>query len=153
MQRQHTVTTDIVYSTTHSAEWNYERFDELLSTSLDIPVSIYACNIPSLQATVRYMREHLLLSFTEISQLLGRAESTIRVTYRNAPKTALLDDNFLRMPINYFEKGLSPLETVVFFLREKGLRNVEVASTLKRDPRTTSLVFKRAKEKGVVLNA
>lgn len=153
MQRQHTVTTEPIYSTTHSAEWNYERFDELLSTSLDVPVSIYACDIPSLQATVRYMRETLLLSFTEISQSLGRAESTIRVTYRNAPKTALPEDDVLRMPINYFEKGLSPLETVVFFLREKGLRNVEVASILDRDPRTTALVFKRASKKGVVLNA
>lgn len=150
-RRQHS--DSIFYYTNHTADWNVQPI-ESLSGEITVPISIFSGKTPALQAIVRYLREHEQLPYKEIAALLGRAESTIRVTHRNAPRDEQTIEPGLAIPATYFrEFGLSPLENVVFFLQQQQLRNVEIAALLNLDPRTTATVSRRIKNKGVVLHA
>jgi predicted transcriptional regulator len=138
------------YSFSHTTDWAVKDVQEALQErEATVPISIFSSNIPALQAVVRYLREEAMYSFGDIAELLGRAESTIRVTYRNAPKDALPIELGLELPLTYFNYGLSPLETVVYFLQQQQLRNVDIARTLQLDPRTTATVARRIREKEV----
>jgi len=135
-----------LYSFSHTTEWDVQT----LQSEKTVPISIFSGKTPALQVIVRYLREQEKLAYKDIAELLGRAESTIRVTHRNAPRDELRIEEGLSLPIEFFQFGLSPLETVVYFLERKGLRNVEIAALLALDPRTTATVKRRIKEKGVL---
>jgi DNA-binding NarL/FixJ family response regulator len=45
------------------------------------------------------------------------------------------------------DRSLSMLETIVLFLKKKGLKNKNIAAFLNRDPKTISCVVCRIKEK------
>lgn len=52
------------------------------------------------------------------------------------------------MPLNLFkERRLSMLETIVLFLKNKGLPNKDIAKFLNRDQKTVSCVLHRVKTK------
>lgn len=141
------------HSFSHSAEWDAQPLTAIFARDDDsVPISIFSGTMPALQAIVRYLRDIQKYSFIEMAQLLGRAASTLRVTYRNAREELIVDESTLRLPIETFSLGLSPLETVVYFLQQQNLRNVEIASLLHLDPRTTATIKRRIKEKGVVLD-
>jgi len=54
----------------------------------------------------------------------------------------------LKIPSSLFEnRSLSMLETIVLFLKKKGLKNKEIASFLNRDPKTISSVICRIRNK------
>jgi DNA-binding CsgD family transcriptional regulator len=137
-----------LYSFSHTTDWDVQSVTHHENT---VPISIFSGKTPALQVIVRYLREHDERSYREIAELLGRAESTIRVTHRNAPRDELRIEEGLNLPVSFFTQfGLSPLETVVYFLEGEGLRNVEIAMLLALDPRTTATVKRRIKEKGVM---
>lgn len=136
------------YSEEHEVSFVYETPDQALQDG--IPLSIFSGELPALQATVKYLREHRELSFKEISIILKRAESTIRNTYNNVRDSSLIIADSASVPLTIFEKKLSPLESLVLYLIKQGLKNVTIADLLNLDPRTTSTVKRRLRDKGVL---
>ena len=95
------------------------------------------------------------MKFREIGELLDRSERTIWINYRNSKlkkkdkiKVSDKKGEGLSIPIEIFaNRKLSVLESVVLYLREKGLRNSEVSKRLDKDPRNIWTIYNRAKKK------
>lgn len=123
----------------------------IATDELSVPLSIFSTKLSALQALVRYLHEERLLSFTEIATLLQRSPKTIWTTYQQGRKERFpFIAGGLSIPVTIFSSRLlSPLEALVSYLSQLGLKNVEVAHALNLDPRTTWTVAKRAKKKGV----
>lgn len=152
-QQKDTSSQITLYSSTHTTNWDYEHnYFSKNTTTTQVPLSIFSGAQAPLQALVTYLRDIECLSFKEMAQLLNRAESTLRVTHANAKNTPLtfLEHDVLYIPADVFSGVLSVLEVVVVRLHQAGLRNIDVASFLNKDPRTTSTILRRAKKKGVM---
>jgi len=145
---------DAFIISTHEAVWDATEIDRELAetTEPSVPVGILSGDASALRAIVRYLRAVEKRPFSEIAALLGRAEQTIRSSFRLAPELPLFDENGLRIPLAAFSEHatLSPLEVVVVSLARKRLRNVDIASLLGLDPRTVWTARERARRKGVV---
>lgn len=154
MQRKLSTVMTHIHSATYVVEWDVKNpLDLFCPQKVCVPISIFSTNMPVLQALVLYLRDYEFLPFSHIAQSLGRAESTIRVTYRNASKFSsdsslvLPTNSPIVLPIGDFASPLSPLEVVVSYLRTLQFRNVDVARMLSLDPRTTSTILRRIKMK------
>jgi len=83
--------------------------------------------------------------------LINRDPRTVGVNYRNAVKKKLkveFVDGGLRIPIEIFaDRKLSVMESVVGFLKKKGLRNNEIALMLGKDERVVGTLLSRVKRK------
>jgi len=127
---------------------------EKLEEDIIIPVSLFKIEIlgPA-EIIIKYLKENLGLRFSEIARILNRDDRTIWITYRNAREKMKNQIGTIRrdrmiMPISVFsDRRLSILESVVSFLREKNLSNIEIAKLLHKDPRNVHTFFARAKKK------
>lgn len=136
-------------SFSQTVNWTVRPIEEALRPSEGVPISIFSGPQPVLQALVRYLHSQGM-PFSEMARRLGRAESTLRSTLRAARNgPPLVVEPSIELPLAEFALGLSPLETVVNYLRGRGLRNVDVAALLGLDPRTTWTVQQRITRKGV----
>ena len=146
LKEQHNIETDAPLST------------EMLRAHIQgkhvfIPVSIFSNNALScLEATVKYLRENEKLSNNETARLLGRAQTSVWITYRNAAKklakqfTPLAQD--LLIPTEALSSGLSALESISFYLNQKyAMSYSRIAKLLNRDQRTIWTVCNRARKK------
>lgn len=121
---------------------------------IEIPASIFNNDgLSALETIVKFLRENLELSFREISQLTGRNDIPLRITYNNSRKKlsqrfSELDSKYL-IPISLLKnKKLSVLENIVSFLKEEfSLSLHQIALILNRDDRTIWTVHSRAKKK------
>lgn len=119
-----------------------------------IPISIF-CNkkISGLEAIVLYLREIKKKSIKDISMILNRKSSTIYGTYRNAKKkfsgNLEFSEDSINIPYKFFyERKLSILESLVFYLKEKkNMTLKEISSSLKKNYNTIKTVYWRAKRK------
>lgn len=119
-----------------------------------VPITIFKNDyLGSLEAIVKYLRENLLLSFTQIAFLLNRDAIALAVTYRNARKK--LETKFIEeiapysIPVSILQdRSLSVLENIVSYLKNTfGLAYHKIAILLNRDDRTIWTVYQRAKKK------
>lgn len=118
----------------------------------NIPLCVFSSKLSSLETIVKYLKENLKLNFKQISLELGRSIKTVWQAYSGSKKkytNALIADDFsITIPISLFkDRGLSVLEHIVFYLKNKGMRYSEIARVLERDPRTVWTVYQRAKKR------
>jgi len=126
-----------------------EEFIKLIKEYIPIPISIFKNNSP-LEALVKYLKENLDLSLSEISRLLNRDQRTIWITYDNAKKKIKNLDvsSKITIPLTYFsERELSILENLVDHLIEQKFSLPKISELLERNYKTIYTIYTRIKKK------
>lgn len=111
-----------------------------------VPIEIFS-SAPTMQALARYLRDHLGLSLREAGALLARSPQSIWSSYNQGAPLEAPRDPQLEIPLSIFSGPLAPLESLVEYLRGRGLRNSEIARLLGLSPKTTHTAHKRAEVK------
>ena len=121
---------------------------------IKIPIEIFKQTTSPSESLCKYLKENKNLKFAEISKLINRDQRTIWLNYRNARKKKKEKIQIkdakpeLSIPINIFSnRKLSILESLIFYLREKQLKNIEIANLLNKDSRNIHTFYKRALNK------
>ncbi|MFC1685903.1 LamG domain-containing protein [Nanoarchaeota archaeon] len=116
---------------------------------LTIPVTVFASDLGPAETLVKYMKENLDLRFSQISNIIKRDDGAIWKQYNNTKRKKLkLAKTDVIIPISIFrQRKLSVLESLIIYLRDKGLSNIEVSRLLDKDPRNIYTVYARAKIK------
>jgi DNA-directed RNA polymerase specialized sigma24 family protein len=122
---------------------------------IKVPIMIFRQKISPAEALSKYLRENEKLRFSEISKLINRDERTIWINYRNAVKKKLKvvdkkqsEHELIYVPIKVFSnRTLSILESIVNYLKDKGLKNSEIAEMLNKDQRNVWTIYNRVKSK------
>ncbi|MBU2612128.1 MAG: hypothetical protein KKB62_00215, partial [Nanoarchaeota archaeon] len=126
---------------------------ELISKeSFEIPVSIFRKEIGSLESIVKYMKENLNMKYVEIAKALGRDERTIWTSYKKSkekfPEAFAVKEDEETIPASIFkENDLTVLESIVVYLKKKGLKYSEIAQIIGRDQRNVWTIYLRASKK------
>ncbi len=122
------------------------------SREISIPAGVFANELSSLEAAVKYLKENQKLRFSKIAKLLNRSGKTIWATYHNA--IAKMPDSFgevsgeILIPVSAFSnRSYSALESLVGFIKDLDYSNHEVALMLHLDDRTIWTVYDRVKKK------
>ena len=126
-----------------------EDFVKLVKENTPVPISIFRKNSP-LEALVKYLKDNLNLSLSEISRLINRDQRTIWVTYNNAKKSVkeLDTKSKITIPLNYFsERELSILENLVDYLIDLKISLSKISELLERDYKTIYTIYTRIKKK------
>ena len=122
----------------------------------ELPLSLFKTKkLSNLEAIVKYLRENKSWSYKEIGEKLKRNPLTLAVSYKNSKKKmpdALSVDETNTIPYAAFKENLSVLESVASYLKEQGMKQVQIANALGKDPRTISTVIRRAKKKIILEN-
>lgn len=122
-------------------------------TQESFPLSIISEELTVLESLVKYLKEERAYTLHQIAEILGRNEKNIWHAYHNATrkkaKKFSLDPSSPTVPLKIFsEQELSPLETIVVYLKEKRELNYHaIAQVLLRDDRTIWTSYMRAKKK------
>ena len=111
-----------------------------------VPIGIFAADA-TLRALVRYLRDTRGLTTAQTARLLGRTPQCIAASHHAASALPAIDEDDLRVPVRIFRRELPPLEALVTYLRETGVRNADIARLLRLDPRTTWTAASRAKRR------
>lgn len=117
-----------------------------------IPISIFAGELSSLEAVVKYMKENLSLKFSKAAKLLNRSSKTIWATYHKAakkmPSPFIETFSEIMMPVSAISnRSFSTLESVVGHIKALGYTNHETALMMNLDDRTIWTVYDRVKKK------
>jgi hypothetical protein len=116
-----------------------------------VPISIFKEKDGAAEILTKYLRENLLLKFSEIAKLIKRDQRTVGINYKNAVKNKRkikLKKSSATIPIEIFSnRKMSILESIIFYLREKEFKNSEIAIMLERDPRNISTLYSRVMKK------
>lgn len=134
--------------------------DDLLETArikktkesiFEIPIEIFSGDISPAEALCKYLKEEKEMRFSEIARLINRDQRTVWISYRNA---SLKETEFkiknkkATVSIEIFSnRKTSILESLIYYLREHGLNNTEIAHLLDKDPRNTWTIYSRAVRK------
>jgi hypothetical protein len=115
-----------------------------------VPVNIFKEDIGAAEALARYLHDIKKLKFSDIAKLLNRNQRTIWVNYNNSLKNKKIQfkEIGIMIPISIFsDRRLSVLESVIKYLRDKGLKNIEISKKIKKDPRNIGTFYSRALKK------
>jgi len=132
--------------------------------NLTIPSAIFTKKLGCLEAMTKYMKDNLRMSYSEIAAILNRDDRTIWTAYKKAiekePETINLEKILMMLPIIKLEKillvlpvsifknkKLTILESIVYYLKQKGLKNSEISKLLNRDQRNIWTLYSRAVKK------
>ena len=123
-----------------------------MTTEKSIPATIFSSKLGALESLVKYMKENLNMSYHEIAKLLNRNDRTIWTAYKKAtekhPAKLEIKETNIILPVSIFkDRNLTVLESVILYLKEKGLRNKEIAKLIERDSRNISTIYSRAIKK------
>jgi DNA-binding CsgD family transcriptional regulator len=128
--------------------------EKLKEEKVIIPISIFTIEqLGPAESLVKYMKENLNMKFSEIAKILNRDDRTIWATYSNAHKKMKhqIEKTFKEkalIPVSALaDRKLSLLESVVKFLKEKNIENIEIARLLHKDPRNIYTFYSRMRKK------
>lgn len=130
-----------------------EELAQKLEEDVLVPVSIFCRELGSFEIICKYLKENLGLSNKRIAELTGRSGKSVWQAYNSArvkfPKRFEVKTLKYFFPVSILKnRGLSVLENIVVFLRDKfELSYHEVALLLKRDDRTVWTVYQKARKK------
>ncbi len=129
-----------------------EIIETISKEEIEIPVSIFKKEIGALESVTKYMKENLNMNYSEIARELGRDERTIWTSYKKAKEkqkeTIKIDEETTFMPISIFNnKKLTILESIILYLKEKGMKYSEIGELLNRDQRNIWTIYSRAVKK------
>ncbi len=119
-------------------------------TKVRVPLSIFTSEIGAAESLCKYLHENKKMRFNEISRLINRDQRTVWTSYTQASekKESLPVEEGISLPVDIFsDRRFSILESVVYYLRERGFTNVEVARLLGKDPRNTYTLYARHAQK------
>ena len=128
-----------------------EDLDKLIArkTEKGIPLEVLRVKeLSNLEAIVKYLRENQGMTYAEISKKMHRAQGTLASTYKKAKtkKTGPLNITGTEtIPFSAFKPGQSILGSICLYLKGTGLKNVEIARKLEKNPRTIWTTLKREK--------
>ena len=121
---------------------------------LEIPLKVFACGeLGALEAVVKYMKENLGMKYSKIGETINRDQRTVWTAYKkgsNKVKDVVrYKKGEMSVPVSVFSgmDGLTVLESVVLYLKDKGLRYSEIGDLLGRDQRNIWGVCRRAEGK------
>ena len=116
-----------------------------------LPISIFKEELCGLEAITKYLKENEGKTYKEISELTGRAIGTLGVTYKKSkskkPEMYKITSLKHGIPISAIKNEYSILESICYYLKSKGFKNVRIAELIDKDPRTVWTVLNRVKEK------
>ena len=119
-----------------------------------IPISVFSTDaLTALETACKYLHENLQLTFSQAARLLNRDPRLIATTCHRAhhkfPKRFVpKPSSFSITPSLFKNRTLSPLENLVFYLKEnRQLTFHTIALLLHRDDSTIWTVYQRAKKK------
>tara|TARA_B100001971_G_C18239570_1_gene569803 strand:+ start:13 stop:2103 length:2091 start_codon:yes stop_codon:yes gene_type:complete len=130
-----------------------ESRQEVVEEKLEIkiPIVIFKQGISPAEALAKYLKENMKMRFSEIAKRINRDERTIWINYRDAnkkKKEKMRIERKVVVSVEIFaDRRLSILESVVYYFKEKGYRNVEIAEMLGKDQRNISTLYLRIKRK------
>ncbi len=129
---------------------------DIVKTSLKkeivIPTSVFCSELGILEATVKFLKEELELSFNRISKLINRDQRTIWTCYSKAsmkqPKKFHYNTEELCIPVRIFSnRKYSPLMAISLFLASKGMRTTTIGRILHRDSKNIWAAVRSARNR------
>ena len=120
---------------------------------ISIPDSVFSKKLTAFETLVKYLKENIGLSFSEIAKLTKRDARNMWHTYDIAKKK--LKERFIvkeyefLIPISIFSnRKLSIQENLVFYFKEEfKLSYHKIATLIHRDDRTIWTVYQKARKK------
>ncbi len=129
------------------------REAKIKEVKVNVPVSVFKQEMSPAESLCKYLKENRGLRLSEIARVLSRDQRTIWINYNNSLKKKremieIKEEREEIIPIQVFsDRRFSILESLIYYLREKGLKNREVARTLNKDPRNVWSLYSRAVKK------
>ena len=119
---------------------------------MSIPVTIFSEKLGSLESLTKYMKENLEMSYREIAEELNRDQRTIWTVYKKAKEKQKeqidVKETKIFLPASIFkDRKLTILESIIVYLKEKGMKYSEIAKLLERDQRNIWTIYSRAVKK------
>ncbi len=127
-----------------------ELIDILISEKQEkIPITIFLNGLAPLESVVKHLKENRGMTIQKISEKLKRSNKTIWTTYNNVKGKRLeYKDTQYNIPLSFFAKDTSILETAVYYLKKNhDLTLHQIAILLQRDDRTIWTIYHRALKK------
>ena len=126
--------------------------DKTTRKDVKIPLEIFREGMGAAEVLAKYLKENENLGVSEIARTIKRDRRTIGVNYRNALKRKkgkiVLRGKGIKISIEVFaDRRLSILESLVWHLRGRGYKNVEIAELIGRDARNVWTLYSRARKK------
>jgi DNA-directed RNA polymerase specialized sigma24 family protein len=124
---------------------------------IKIPLGIFNQKVSPAEALCKYLKENEEFKFSEIAEIINRDQRTVALNYRNAVKKKkekmkiVKGELFISAKV-FADRRLSVLESVVDHLKNKGLKNSEIAEILNKDSKNIWTLHSRAKKKLAKLN-
>ena len=118
---------------------------------LSIPATIFIQGLGGLEALVKYLREQIGLTYHEVSELLNRNERTIWTAYNKSlekySSKIKVKHSLVHIPVSLFrDRDLTIFEGIVVYLKNKGMKYVEIGELLNRDQRNIWTIYNRARK-------
>ncbi len=118
------------------------------SEKIMIPIDVFRQEISAAESLCKYLKENIGLKLNEIAELLNRDQRTIWNNYNNAvkkKKEKIIIREKENIPIEIFsDRRFSILESLVYHLKQKGIRNIELSRLINKDPRNIYTLYSRA---------
>jgi len=120
--------------------------------SLSIPTTVFTNKLGGLEGLVKYLKENLGLTYHEIAELINRNDRTIWTAYNKSvkkqPTKLPIKKTLVFIPISIFKnRKLTILEAMIVYLKDKGMKYVEIAELLGRDQRNIWTIYNRSIKK------
>ncbi|MCX6747089.1 MAG: LamG domain-containing protein, partial [Candidatus Pacearchaeota archaeon] len=124
---------------------------------LKIPITIFSSKLGCLESIAKYMKENLNMNYREIAKEIGRNERTIWTSYKKAKEkkgeSFDIKEKGMLMPISIFkDNNLTVLESIILYLKERGMKYSEIARLLNRDQRNIWTTYSRIIKKNHLFN-
>ena len=131
-----------------------KKFEKTLKEKEEIvfPLSLLSEKLSAFETLTKYLIENLVLSYSEVGRLLGKDRRVIWSTYKRASekvKHSFQDKKSrFNIPLSRLSSDKCSIsELIVGYLKEKGMKNSEIAVIMRRDQRTIWTLYKRYKQK------
>jgi len=133
-------------------EYNLSRdeIDKIIKQEeFEIPVAIFSKKLGCLESLTKYMKENLNMSYHEIAKELNRDDRTIWTAYKKSQEKQRellsIKETKVLLPISIFkDRRFTVFESIVWYLRGKGMKYSEIAELLDRNQRNIWTVYSRA---------
>ncbi len=121
----------------------------LIKEEINIPATIFSEKLGVLESVVKYLRENLGMNYHEIAELLNRDNRTIWTAYHKAigkqKQPIKIKETEIVLSISTFrDRKFTILESIIIYLKQKGLRYNEIAKLLNRDQRNIWTIYNKA---------
>jgi DNA-directed RNA polymerase specialized sigma24 family protein len=135
-------------------EYKVSRSDvlSLIRKEIEIPIEVFSKELGALESIVKYMKENLNMNYKGIASELKRDQRTIWTAYKKASekmkKPLEIKETKMFLSLSVFkDRKLTILESIIVYLREKGLRYSEIAELVNRDQRNIWTIYSKTIKK------